>query len=138
MAYENMITKESDKEEYIQALTEASETIADCSDDIQNAAAKILLSCDTTGAEGEANKDMFLAKVSNMKELAALYKSASKRLENAARDLEKGKLGKEVLSKILAYGLFLVDQLRCEEVDAFNVLKKLREESSNILLLEES
>lgn len=137
MAFDDKITKESGNEEYIQVLTEASEAIASCGEDVQIAAENIMLSCYTPGTKGEANKDMLLAKADDMKKLAVLYKSASKRLLNAAGSIEDGKLKDKALSKVLAYGLFLVDQLKCEEEDAHDILRKLREENSNISPVEE-
>jgi len=136
MAFEDKITKESNNEEYIQVITDASETIASCGGDVQIAAENIMLSCSTPGTKGEANKDMLLAKADDMKKLTVLYKSASKQLLNAAGSIEDGKLNDKALSKVLAYGLFLVDQLKCEEEEAHNVLRKLREENSNISQVE--
>lgn len=126
MPYEEKVTKKSDNEEYIQALTEVSGVIAGCSGDVQNSAQAIILSCNALGTKGEKYKDILLTKADDMEKLAALFKTASNRLLNAAKDLEEGKLTNDVLSKVLTYGLFLVDQLKCEEEDASNVLQMLR------------
>lgn len=127
MAYEDRVTKELDNNEFIQVLTETSETIAACGEDIQKSTENILMSFNIPGTKGEAHKDMLLDKVDDMKKLSVLYESAVKRLKRAARDLEEGGLREKTLSEVLVYGLFLLDQLKSEEEDAHSILMMLRE-----------
>ena len=129
MFFKNKIAKECGVEKSVKELTEAAETIAACSKEIQEAAEAIMLSCQIMpGSKGEAHKDLLLVKVDDMEKLALLYNKASERLITAAEKLAQGAPEDEVLSNVIAFNTFFNDQLKSEEKEAARILSMLRED----------
>ncbi len=115
-------------EELAQILTKAAKTITANSEEIQESAENIVISCQIIpGTNGEAQKDMLLAKVDDLERVVALCNSASNRLMNAARKLVDGVPKDKVLSDVFAYSAFFYDQLKSEENDVKQILSMLRE-----------
>ncbi len=114
----------------IEALVDAVQITASCSKNIQKAAETIVTSCSTQGTVGEAHKSLLLDKADDMRSLAELYESASKRFKSAAVKLLSGVPENKVWADVLAYGSFFSDQLKSEKIDYESVLNILQENTT--------
>lgn len=114
----------------IQALMEAAETISAGGKEILKSSETIMRSCFTPGTVGEAHKLQLLDKVEELKKLAELHNSVSKRLEIAARKLANGVPEKEVMSEMLAYSTFFADQLESEKINGEHILNMLKNDGA--------
>ena len=124
------ITNDQGSVNSIHALMDAVQITASCSKNIQIAAETIVKSCSTQGTVGEVHKSLLLDKADDMRSLAELYGSASKRFESAAMKLLSGIPEEKVWADVLTYGSFFSDQLKSEKSDYESVLNVLRENTT--------
>ncbi len=80
---ENNVAGDLENKESIKVLTDTAETISACGKDIQKAAEDIMVVCRIPGTKGAAYGNKLLAKVDDLKKLAVLYSTASKKLISA-------------------------------------------------------
>ncbi len=114
----------------VQALMEAAQTIFAVGNGIQKSSETIMMSCFTPGTVGEAHKSQLLGKVEELKKLAELHNSIANRLVNSARKLASGIPEEKVMSEVLAYRTFFVDQLESEEINGENLLNMLKKDGT--------
>ncbi len=130
---ENNFGKNPGNKESIKVLTDTAETISACGKDIQEAAENIMAVCHIPGTKGAAYRNQLLAKVDDLKKMAVLYSTASKKLIRAVSKITNGMPEDEVLSDIIVFSNFYADQLKCEEDKLHHILCILRGASQNTL-----
>ncbi|MBS1257390.1 MAG: hypothetical protein MAG551_00432 [Candidatus Scalindua arabica] len=124
------ITNDQGSVNSLGALMDAVQITASSSRNIKNAADTIEKSCSTQGTRGEAHKSLLLDKADDMRSLAELYGSASRRFESAAKKLQNGIPEDKVWADVLAYDSFFSDQLKSEKCDYESVLNILHENTT--------
>ncbi len=129
----NNVAEDLENKESIKVLTDTAETISACGKDIQKAAENIMAVCYIPGTKGAAYRDQLLAKVDDLKKMAVLYSTASKKLISAVCKITNGMPEDEVLSDIIVFTNFYADQLKCEEDGLHHILCILRGVSQNNL-----
>ncbi len=122
---ENKIEKDPGNKESIQLLIDTAETISACGKDIQKAAENIMAVCHIPGTKGAAYGNQLLAKVDDLKKLAVLHSTASKKLISAVCKITNGMPEDEVLSDIIVFSNFYADQLKSGKKEACHVLSAL-------------
>jgi hypothetical protein len=128
---ENNFEKDPGNKEFIQLLIDTAETISACGKDIQKTAENIMAVCHIPGTKGAAYGNQLLAKVDDLKKLAVLHSTASKKLISAVCKITNGMPEDEVLSDIIVFSNFYTDQLKCEEDELHHILCILRGVSQN-------
>ena len=87
MVYKNTISRDDENEISIQMLSEMADDIATCSNDLLMVAEAITQSCLMIGTTGDDYREILSSRVKNLKTLAGLYKTKSRRFEGIVKRL---------------------------------------------------
>lgn len=87
MVYKNKISRDNEKELSIQIFSEAADEIATCSNDLLIVAEAIAQSCLMIGATGDDYREVLSSRAKDLKMLAGLYKTRSRRYEGIVERL---------------------------------------------------
>ena len=122
MAENSNFTKAYCTKNIIMLFANESENLTLNAEKIRVSTKGIIQSCDKPGTNGDVQKALLLARVKNLKKLASLYDSASKRFLDAANKLRNGGPVDKVMTEMKIYNIFFLDQLKCAEEDVQQVL----------------
>ncbi len=87
MNFKDIISRDNENELSMQMFSEATEEIATCSNDLLVVAEAITQSCLMIGATGDDYREILSSRVENLKTLAGLYKTKSRRFEGIVKRL---------------------------------------------------
>lgn len=118
MLQKKITTGKQSNENIIQKLMDSARTITAYANDVKKSAETIITLSHTQGTKEDSHKTVLLRMVDVMKRLVALYKLESKWYQSAAVKLVDGAPDDKVLSALLAYNVFINDQIK-SELDSF-------------------
>ncbi len=87
MDYKDIISRDSENELSMQMYSDVAEEIATCSNDLRVVAEVITQSCLMIDTAGDDYREILSSRVRDLKMLAGLYKTKSRRFESVARKL---------------------------------------------------
>ncbi len=90
MDYKDTISRDSENELSMQMCSDVAEEIATCSNDLLVIAEVITQSCLIFDTAGDDYREMLSSRARNLKMLAGLYKTKSRRFEGIAKRLAGG------------------------------------------------